>query len=80
MEEINNSVKVTYAKSLNKISFNLLSSTPIDANVNIKNIIDINTYVYDTKAECGNAKAILNGKLGIKVLYVDTDNITNTII
>lgn len=79
MEEINNSVKVTYAKSLNKISFNLLSSTPIDANVNIKNIIDINTYVYDTKAECGNAKAILNGKLGIKVLYVDTDNITNTI-
>ena len=79
MEDNAKITKITYAKNLQTLNINTVISTPIDANVNIKKIIDVCTYIYDTKTECGNGKAIINGKLGVKVLYVDTDNITNTL-
>lgn len=73
------SVKILYTKNLNKFNFSLPMSLSIDANVNIKTILDINSYIYDEKVECGNGKAIVTGKIGVKVLYIDTDNISNTI-
>ena len=79
MEELKENIKITYAKNLSKINFNTVISVPIDANVNIKNILDINSYLFDEKVECVNGKAIVSGKIGIKVLYIDTDNITNTL-
>ena len=79
MEENSKSMKITYAKNLSKFNFNTTLSVPIDSNVNIKTILDVNTYLFDHKVECGNGKAIISGKIGVKVLYIDTDNMTNTI-
>lgn len=79
MEESQDAIKITYAKNLPKINFNSTLSVNIDSNVNIKTILDIDTFIYDKKVECGNGKAVITGKLGVKVLYIDTDNITNTI-
>lgn len=77
MEELK-STKIAFAKNLNKHNFNLTLTMPIDTNANIKNILDISSYIFDQKVECGNGKAIFSGKIGTKVLYVDTDNFTNT--
>ena len=76
MEEI---MKVTHAKNLSKINFNSTLSIPVDANVNIKNVLDVSSYIFDHKVECGNGKAIISGKIGVRVLYIDTDNMTNTL-
>ena len=80
MEEIKESTNICFAKNLSKQNINTLISVPIDTNVNIKTILNINTYIFDEKVECSNGKAIVNGKIGLKVLYIDTDNITNTLI
>lgn len=76
MEE---SVKVIHTKNMPKFNFNLTISIPYDLNANIKKVLDVNSYVFDQKVECGNGKAILTGKVGVKVLYLDTDNMTNTL-
>ena len=79
MEENQDAIKITYAKNLSKVNFNSTINVNIDSNVNIKTILDIDSYIYDKKVESGNGKAVVSGKLGVKVLYIDTDNITNTI-
>lgn len=73
------SVKIMYAKNLVKFACNIPVSVAVDSNANIKTVLDINSYVYDEKMECGNGKAVISGKVGVKVLYIDTDNISNTI-
>ncbi len=75
----NDTIKITYAKNLNKINFNSVLNLPIDSNVNIKTILDVFSYIYDEKVECGSGKAIFTGRIGVRVLYIDMDNITNTI-
>ncbi len=75
----NESVKITYVKNLNKLSFNSTISVAIDSNVNIKTILNVDSYLFDTKIDAGSNKAVVTGKIGVNVLYVDTDNITNTI-
>ncbi len=76
MEE---NIKIAHIKNLNKLNFTSGLSVPIDANASIKTIIDVNTYMFDLKVECGNGKAIVSGKIGVKVLYIDTDNMTSTL-
>jgi len=76
MEE---NLKIVYAKNLNKFGFNQTINIPIDANANVKSVLDVNTYLFDVKVECGNGKAIITGKIGARVLYIDTDNITNSV-
>ena len=76
MEE---NVKVTHTQNMNKFNFNLTLSMPIDTNSSIKKVLDINSYMFDQKVECGNGKAIISGKIGTKVLYLDTDNMTATL-
>lgn len=71
--------KTTYVKNLNKLNFNSQLNVNIDANANIKTILDVESYLYDSRVECASGKATINAKLGVKVLYIDTDNITNTI-
>lgn len=78
MEELK-STKIAFAKNLKKLNFGTTLSMPIDANVNIKTVLDVTSYIFDEKVECGNGKAIISGKIGLKVLYVDTDNFTNTL-
>ena len=79
MEENSKNTKITYTKNLNNFHFNTTISTPIDTNANIKTILNIDSYLFDQKVECGNGKAIISGKVGVKVLYIDSDNMTNTI-
>ena len=76
MEE---NIFITYAKNLTKQNFSTMVSVPIDNNVNIKTILNLDSYLFDVKLENGNGKAIMTGKLGVKVLYIDVDNILNTI-
>ena len=75
----NESVKITYVKNLNKLNFNSTISVAIDSNVNIKTVLNVDSYIYDTKVETGSSKAVISGKIGVNVLYIDTDNMTNTI-
>ena len=79
MEENLNLSKITYAKNLQALKVNTSISISVDSNVNIKKILDINSYLFETKTECGNGKVIITGKIGTKVLYIDTDNQTNTV-
>ncbi|MBO5954876.1 MAG: hypothetical protein J6Q13_02785, partial [Clostridia bacterium] len=72
-------MKIAFKKSLNKFNFSSTMSVAIDSNVNIKTILNTHAYLYDEKIECGNGKAILTGRIGLKVLYIDTDGISNTI-
>jgi len=72
-------IKIAFKKNLNKFNFNSTIGVAIDSNVNIKTILNVHAYLFDEKIECGNGKAILTGKIGLKVLYVDTDGISNTI-
>ena len=72
MEENLDTIKITYAKNLNKLNFS-------SSNVNVKTILNVDSYIFDEKVECGNGKAIITGKLGVKVLYIDTDNISNIV-
>ena len=79
MEENLETTKLIFAKNLTPVNFNTTISIAIDSNVNIKTILNITSYVYDEKIDCTNGKVIVNGKIGLKLLYVDTDNMTNTI-
>ncbi|MBR1988795.1 MAG: DUF3794 domain-containing protein [Clostridia bacterium] len=71
--------KIAYTKNLSRQNFNILVNTPVDNNANIKTIINVNAYIYDKKIETANNKAIVSGKIGVKVLYIDTDNIFSTL-
>lgn len=79
MEENSKNIQISHTSNLTPLNFNTTLNISIDANANIKTILDINSYIYDQKVECGSGKAIITGKIGVKVLYVDTDNLTNTI-
>ena len=79
MEENSKNIQISHTSNLNPLNFNTTLNIGIDSNANIKTVLDINSYIYDQKVECGNGKAIITGKIGVKVLYVDTDNITNTV-
>ena len=75
MEE---NIKIAHTKTLNKQNFNTTLSVPINSETKIKTVLDVNTYLFDLKIECGNGKAIIGGKIGMKVLYLDSDNMTGT--
>ena len=78
MEE-NITTKTSLTKNLNKLSWTSVVALNVDANANIKTVLDTESYLYDIKVEAGSGKAVVSGRLGVKVLYIDTDNITNTL-
>lgn len=75
----NENLKISLVKNMNKLNLNSTLSIPIDSNANVKTVLSVDSYLLDCKAECGSGKAIINGKVGVKVVYVDTDNFTNSI-
>ena len=77
--ENNDAIKLSFAKNLDKLNFNTIISVPIDTNVNIKTILNLDSKLTDKKVECGSGKANVSGKIVLNILYVDTDNMTNTI-
>lgn len=74
-----NDISVCQIFNLENFNFKTQMNLPIDANVHIKTIIDVQTFSYSIDCETSSSKANVNGKLGVKVLYLDTDNVYNTI-
>lgn len=74
-----NSTKIMFTNNLEKTSFSSTFNIAIDSNVNIKTILNTHAYLYEEKIECGKGKAVISAKLGVKVLYIDTDGISNTL-
>lgn len=79
MEE-NNGLKITRTANLPSLNIKTQLAIPIDSNANIKQILSINACLIDTQIEPSSFnKAILKGKLGVKAVYLDTDNLYNTV-
>lgn len=70
---------IAYVKNLSKQTFSSTINLQVDKQADIKTILNISCYVFDEKIETANGKAVVSGKIGTNVLYVDTDNITNTL-
>lgn len=77
--ENNDTIKLSFAKNLDKFNFNSLISVPIDTNVNIKTILNLDSTILEKKIDYYSGKATISGKILLNILYVDTDNMTNTI-
>lgn len=77
--ENNEAIKLSFAKNLDKFNFSTLISVPIDTNVNIKTILNLDSNLVEKKVETGSGKAVVSGKITLNILYVDTDNMTNTL-
>ena len=78
MEE-NLTTKTCLTKNLGKTLINQTVNLQVDSNANIKTVLDVESFLYDIKVESLSGKANFNARLGVKVLYIDTDNITNTL-
>lgn len=70
-----------YAKNLNLPTLNIKSqlNMNIDSNTNIKQVLDIETCLIETQIEALSNKALVKGTLGIKVVYLDMDNMFNAL-
>ena len=77
--ENHDEIKIAKIKNLNKLNWTANMNILIDSNVNISSILSIESYTYDEKLECGQGRASVSGKIGVKVVYIDTDNISNTL-
>lgn len=78
MEE-NNGLRMTHTANLPSLSIKSQLTMPIDSNANIKQVLSVSTYLVDTQIEPSFNKAIVKGKLGVKAVYLDTDNMYNTV-
>lgn len=78
MEE-NNGIKI--ANVINLPALNLKNQVTInmDSSTQIKQILNIETCLLDYQIEPMLNKALIKGNIGIKVVYVDTDNIYGSV-
>lgn len=80
MEKENNISSTAFIKNLDKQTFTTSINLQVDSKANIKSILNCSCYFFDAKINSANGKAIVTGKVGVKLLYLDTDNLTNTIL
>lgn len=78
MEE-NNGLKMTHVTNLPTLNIKTQVNMPIDSNTNIKQVLIVNTCLIDAQIEPSFNKATVKGKLGVKAVYLDTDNMFNTL-
>lgn len=78
MEE-NNKIKVAHIINLPTINIKSRINMSIDSNTHIKQVLNIETCLIDSQIEAMSNKAIVKGSIGIKVIYMDTDNMYNTL-
>lgn len=78
MEE-NNGLRIADIANLPTLNVKNQIVMPIDSNANIKQIVSVTACLVDYQIEPSFNKAILKGKLGVKAIYLDTDNIFNTV-
>ncbi len=77
--EQNNDIKVSHVINLPSLNVKAQVNMSIDSNTHIKQVVNIETCLLENQIEALQNKAVVKGKLGIKVLYVDIDNMYNTI-
>jgi len=74
-----NNLKVSQLFKLPNLDFKTQMNIAIDQNVHIKNIINVQSYIYDCELSAISGKCNVKGKLGVKIIYLDIDNVYNTI-
>ena len=78
MEE-NNKIKIANIVMIPSINVKCQLNLNIDSNTRIKQVINIDTCLIDEHIESLGGKALIKGALGVKVVYIDQDNIYNTL-
>lgn len=78
MEE-NNGIKVAYVINLPTLNVKSQLNINIDSNTNIKQVLNIDASLVESQIEPMFNKAVVKGTIAIKVLYLDTDNMYNTV-
>ncbi len=78
MEE-NNTVKIAHVTNLPMLNVRSQLNINIDSNANIKQVLNIGASLIESQIETMFNKAIVKGTVGVKVLYIDTDNMYNTL-
>ncbi len=77
--EQNNQIKTIFSKNLPSLNIKSQLNLNIDSNTHINQVLDIQACLIDSQIEVFTNKATIKGLIGIKVMYVDTDNMFNTI-
>ena len=74
-----NNLKISHIFELPNLSFKSQMNIAIDSNAHIKSVINVHSYLFDTETETINGKCNIKGKIGLKILYLDVDNVYNTL-
>lgn len=77
--EKNNEIKIINAFNLPTINTKNQITIAMDANTRIKQVLDIEACLIDWQAEPSVGKIIIKGSVGIKLIYMDSDNIYSTV-
>lgn len=72
--------KISQLFSLPNLNFKTQMNISIDSNTHIKNILNVKAYIFDNVIDSVTNKCIVKGKIGVKILYLDTDNVYGTIV
>ena len=75
----NNEISVAYATNLPPLNIKSQLNINIDSNTNVKQILNIETCLIEAQVEPMANKALVKGMLGLKVVYIDMDNMFNTV-
>ena len=77
--ETNNGIKIAHTKNLPTLNIKSQLNISIDSNTHIKQVLNIETCLIDVQIEPMLNKALIRGVLGVKVVYVDMDNMFNSL-
>lgn len=75
----NNSIKIARVINLPALNIKQQLNINIDSNTHVKQVLNIETCLIDHKIEPMSGKALIKGTLGIKAIYIDTDNMCNSV-
>ena len=78
MEETNR-IKIAHTTNLPALNIKSQLNLNIDSNTHIKQVLNIDACLIDSQIEPLVNKALIKGTIGIKVVYVDTDNMFNSL-
>jgi len=75
----NQNQKISHLFNLPNLNFKTQMNFSIDSNTHIKTIVNVHPYIYDLDLSSSNGKCNISGKIGAKILYLDVDNVYNTL-
>ena len=75
----NNVIKIANTANLPTLNLKSQLNMNIDSNSPIKQVVNIEACLIESQTESMTGKAIIKGVIGVKVIYVDYDNMFNTL-